>query len=266
MGSDIMKINIFGMAAVAAVLLLGLSGCGEEDGAVPEETSAAVTSAVSEAATSEVSSAAVTDAEYGFPIMPRHATELRDYTLDLEAADFTEFCEREFPDSESLDFFTQSQKDIYARSLMLVYDSCSELVLRYTGDYEQYIEENSYLFHTGITYDSFYSYLTSVYTEEAAKSFYYTFRDVDGELCYYLGGTGTNITYKGGKYSLVGINSERIDFVYNARYSLDGVVDKAEWEAGLYPDIPEWEWTVQTNIAMINTADGWRMERYPTWY
>lgn len=269
MGSDNnMHIKRIAAAVAAAAFLLGLSSCGNDGTDISAETTVSETTASVSQTEASTAVSEVRDEVYGYLIMPRHETQLKDYVLDLanEASGYSEFCETEFADNESLDFFTQSQKELYARSLILTFDSCSDIGLRYTGEYEQYIEENSYLFHTGITYDSFYSYLTSIFTEEAANAFSYTFRNEDGELCFFLGGTGTDITYSGGSYSLVGINSERIDFIYTAEYSLENVVDKAEWEAGLYPDLTEWEWKVQTSIAIVNTPNGWRMEHYPTWY
>lgn len=158
-----------------------------------------------------------------------------------------------------LDFLNDEQYDTYIRAWIFI-DNIEYFNISYTGDIPThwldengeicslyYDEEtkvpNPYMYIS--TYQSFYEYLQSVFTQEAVDEImtHSFFKIVGDELYFGYGEKGGPIDIQVGRYELMEDNDKEISFEYIVNHTHDGN-----------------EWTTSHTIKLINTDNGWRSE------
>lgn len=197
--------------------------------------------------------------------------ESREYEFDLE-----KYLER--PNSKNyllrdeLDFLSDEQYDTYIRAWIFI-DSIDYADISYVPDTSDvpthWLDENGKIFSSHYdeatntyspygyisTYQNFYEYLHSVFTQDAVDGIMSDkrFLNIDGELYFKLGEAGGFLERIEGKYELVEKNDSEVVFEYNARHIYDN--GTYGYEDGTYID------TTRT-IKLVNEGDGWRAELF----
>jgi hypothetical protein len=95
----------------------------------------------------------------------------------------------------------------------------------YTGNFNSNSDEDSGVYYYGISYESYFDYLKTVFTEDMIDKLftdYKLFVDIDGELCKVgIGDRGSDPLYDYGVYSIISTDSEKIEITLTA-YRSDG--------------------------------------------
>ena len=191
----------------------------------------------------------------------------REYEFDLD-----KFLKRSYTEKyllrDELDFLSDEQYDTYIRAWIFI-DSIDcgyigESRVPDTSDVPtNWIDENgeacgeytypSYRYVS--TYQSFYEYLQSVFTQDAVDKILSDerFLNVDGELYFAWGEAGGPLERIEDKYELVEKNDSEVIFEYNARHSYDGGI--YGYEDGTYTDITR-------TIKLAKEDGGWRAELF----
>lgn len=182
----------------------------------------------------------------------------REYEFDLD-----KFLERTYTEKyllrDELDFLNDEQYDTYIRAWIFIdsIDYADEMRVPDTSDVPtNWIDENgeicgeytypSYRYIS--TYQSFYEYLQSVFTQDAVDKILSDerFLNVDGELYFSWGEAGGYIYTTDDKYELVEKTDSEVIFEYNASHTHDG------------KNLPN----TSRTIKLINAGDGWRAELF----
>ena len=156
---------------------------------------------------------------------------------------------------------SDEQYDTYIKAWIFI-DNLEYFNIPYTGDipthfldengdvYENYFTEGAYIEHIFpyryiSTYQSFYQYLQSVFTRDAADEImsHSFFKTVGDELYFGYGEKGGPIDVQTGRYELKESSENEIIFEYIVDHYHDGN-----------------EWTTSHTIKLINTDNGWRSE------
>ncbi len=175
----------------------------------------------------------------------------RKYEFDLDKyleRGYTQYLLR-----DELDFLSDEQYNTYIKAWLFIdrMDNANGMHIPSTigvkEDWCYYHEPSLYSFYTS-TYESFYEYLRTVFTKEAAGEIMSNrhFYNADGELFYITGEAGGYIYTTDGKYELVEKNDSEVIFEYNASHTHDG------------KNLPN----TSRTIKLINTGDGWRAELF----
>ena len=163
-----------------------------------------------------------------------------------------------------LDFLSDEQYDVFIRAWIFIdmIEPLNVVSIRTTSEIpKHYLDKNgevcaSYYnsetkeyaqYEYVSTYQSFYKYLQSVFTQDAVDEIMSDrrFLTVGDELYFSIGEAGGAIDFKGGEYRLVEKNDDKVVFEYAARQEND-----------------EKEWTETHPIRLVRTADGWRSELF----
>ncbi len=184
----------------------------------------------------------------------------REYEFDLD-----KYLERSHTEQyllrDDLDFLSDEQYNTYIKAWIFIdsMDDANGSTLPQTNA----TKEDWYYYHeTGLyssyisTYESFYEYLRTVFTKEAADEIVsgVNFYNADGELFYIAGEAGGYLEKIEGKYELVEKTNSEVVFEYNARHIYDN--GTYGYEDGTYID------TTRT-IKLVSEGDGWRAELFP---
>lgn len=183
----------------------------------------------------------------------------RDYEFDLD-----KYLEREYIKyllRDELEFLSDEQYDTYIRAWIFL-DNLEYFNIPYTGDipthfldengdvYENYFTRESGIEHIFpyiyiSTYQSFYEYLQSVFTQEAVEHIMSNdcFWVVGDELYCRWGDKGGPIYFNGGEYNLIEENDSEVIFEYVAHQKNN-----------------EKEWTEMHPLKLVRTDNGWRSE------
>ncbi|MDE6596459.1 MAG: IseA DL-endopeptidase inhibitor family protein, partial [Oscillospiraceae bacterium] len=151
----------------------------------------------------------------------------REYEFDLD-----KFFERAYTEKyllrDELEFLNDEQYDTYIRAWIFIdcMDDANGSTLPSTNSVREnwcyYHETGLYSFYVS-TYESFYEYLRTVFTKEAADKIMSSkhFYNADGELFYITGEAGGYLERIEDKYELVEKNDSEVIFEYNARHIYD---------------------------------------------
>ncbi|MCM1479881.1 MAG: IseA DL-endopeptidase inhibitor family protein, partial [Muribaculaceae bacterium] len=185
----------------------------------------------------------------------------REYEFDLD-----KYFERN-PDNtkqyllrEELDFLDDEQYDTYIKAWIFIdnmdYANGSRLPVTngVDGDWCYYIQA-SLISRYVSTYESFYEFLRTVFTKEAADEIVsgVNFYNADGELFYISGEAGGYLGRIEDKYELVEKTDSEVVFEYKARQFYDGGL--YGYDDGTYIDITR-------TVKLVKEGDGWRAELF----
>ena len=258
--------------AVLAVLLC-MTGCQGNVGTGQADTEQAVlesqqtTAEVTEEQTSKITET-TTETTTSTAASEEAAEDIavsREYEFDLD-----KYLKRAYKEKyllrDKLDFLSDEQYDTYIRAWIFIdgIDYADESRVPDTSDVPtNWIDENgeacdgyiypSYRYVS--TYQSFYEYLQSVFTQDAVDKILSDerFLNVDGELYFAWGEAGGPLESIEDKYELVEKNDSEVIFEYNARHSYDGGI--YGYNDGTYID------TTRT-IKLVKEDGGWRAELF----
>ena len=254
--------------AVLAVLL-GMTGCQGNVGTGQADTAQA-------ALESQQTTAEVTTEQTSKIIETTSTTAAEEVSADIAVSreyefDLDKYLERAYTENyllrDELDFLSDEQYDTYIRALIML-DRLLYFDVPCTGDVSAYfIDENGeiseshttqelgkthiYPYYYVSTYQSFYEYLQSVFTQEAIDEIMSNdiFWTVDDELYCKLGDRGGPIYFNGGEYNLIEKNDDEVIFEYIAHQANNGN-----------------EWTETHSLKLVNTDNGWRSEFFENLY
>ncbi|MDE6710319.1 MAG: hypothetical protein K2J76_07505 [Oscillospiraceae bacterium] len=256
-----------------------LTACSNGD---TEVTEASVTTALESVSAAEQTTAAETEMkiqETEEAATEKSAEDIavsRKYEFDLEK--YIESND-EYLLRDELDFLNNEQYDTYIRAWIVV-DGIDNYFIPYTGDVQGHwldddgnfysyedcfytneagvIQRTPYPYYYVSTYQSFYEYLQSVFTPDAADKILTDGRFLisDGELyfkdIYYSNEfieKDRSIQFNGGEYNLIEKNDGEVIFEYIAHQEND-----------------EKEWTETHPIKLVHTDNGWRSEFFEHLY
>lgn len=183
----------------------------------------------------------------------------RKYEFDLD-----KYLERAYKEKyllrDELDFLNDEQYDTYIKAWIFIdsMDEANGSTLPSTNsvreDWYYYHETSLYSSYIS-TYESFYEYLRTVFTKEAADEIMSSkhFYNADGELFYIAGEAGGYLDRIEDKYELVEKNDSEVVFEYNARHIYDN--GTYGYEDGTYID------TTRT-IKLVKEDSGWHAELF----
>jgi hypothetical protein len=174
------------------------------------------------------------------------------YELNLNelSDDITKWDDYQKIESE-LSFLNRDIIEKIQLGYVLVSETIHHLVPR-TGEYNYFADEETRIFHYGIDYKSFDSYLSLLFTEEMKNQYlvHYGFlQNIDGELCEPIGDTGSNPLYDYGDYYVEYADSQRIEIVFLS-HDRDGDV--------IYEPI-------ENNIMLVNENGVWKISEFEYW-
>lgn len=240
---------LFGAILTVAVCLTSCS----KDGTEAAETFAETTSAA-KTTTAEVTKKSSEDIVIS-----------REYEFDLD-----KYLERDtynrYALRDELDFLNDEQYDTYIRALILI-DNLENLDIPHTCDMSTYyIDENGEIYgsfncneqNTGhtyyryvSTYESFYAYLRTVFTQDAADRIVSDKRFLKrgDELYFKVGDGGGMVYFDDSEYDIIKGNDGETVFEYTAYRSINGE-----------------EWTQKRSVKLVNTDNGWRSEFFENLY
>ena len=200
----------------------------------------------------------------------------REYEFDLE-----KYLERNrnYLLRDELDFLSDEQYDTYIRAWIVI-DGIDKYFIPYTGDVQGHwldddgnfysyedcfytneagvMQRTPYPYYYVSTYQSFYEYLQSVFTQDAADKILTDGRFLisDSELyfkdIYYRNefiDNDRSIQFNGGEYNLIEGNDGEIIFEYIA-----------------HQENNEKEWTDTHPLKLVHTDNGWRSELFDHLY
>lgn len=166
-----------------------------------------------------------------------------------------------------LDFLSDEQYDIYIKALIFV-DNLGNYAVPSTGNRSSYFfDENGEISESYIsnesntvhiypyfyvsTYQSFYEYLQSVFTQDAVDAIVSNerFLTLDGELYFKMGDAGGLLYFDDSEYNVIEKNDSEIVFEYIAHRLINN---------------EEWICTHQTKL--VHTDNGWRSEFFKNLY
>lgn len=159
----------------------------------------------------------------------------------------------------ALDFLTEEQNETWIKSFFIKQTdiSADNSALpygdKYTLDYYQ---------PTNISYDSFDSFIRSAFTDEAVENMLTPspFINVNGLVYWMDGARGGDISYSHSEFELVSADENAIKFKCISYHTWDTFEeDYKEGDPVNYS-------TYETDLEMIKTENGWRMEYYNLWY
>lgn len=118
---------------------------------------------------------------------------------------------------------------------------------------------------SGVSYESFYNYLSSVYTESLVDSelFKGSYKNVDGELVWLNSSGGFDITRGEIKFELVLETDSMIKIKRITNHSWSYSMSKKEFKDKNI-DGP-YEWIEEDSIIIVKTENGWRFEEFSLW-
>lgn len=253
--------------AVLTVLLC-MTGCqnnaaaGQADTEQAASGSSETTTTVTEEQTSK--SAETTTATTVTEELSEDIAVSREYEFDLD-----KYLERDRYEKYSLrnelEFLNDEQYDAYIRAWIFL-DNLEYFNIPYTGDIpSHFLDEsgeirasyydketntiNPYMYIS--TYQSFYEYLQSVFTQDAVDKImsHSFFKTVGDELYFRYGEKGGAIYFNGGEYNLIEKNDSEVIFEYIAHQKND-----------------EKEWTETHPLKLVRTDNGWRSEFFENLY
>ncbi|MDR0943592.1 MAG: IseA DL-endopeptidase inhibitor family protein [Ruminococcus sp.] len=236
------------------VIALGLSGCGTPETAEAIVTTAATTAATFEITTSAETTTTATETLITTTTEPTTTTVGRLLAYELNLNEFSDNIAGwdDYQKIESELSFLSS--DVIER-LQLGYILVSATSFTYiprTGEYNSYVDEEVGIFHYGIDYKSFDSYLSSLFTVEMKNELinnHGLIQDIDGELCMSMGDRGSNVLYDYGDYYVEYADSQRIEIVFLS-HERDGDI--------IYEPI-------KNNIVLVNENGVWKISEFEYW-
>jgi len=189
----------------------------------------------------------------------------REYKFDLDKYFECAYTEK-YSLRNELEFLSDKQYDTYIRAWIFIdgIDYANESRVPDTIDVPtHWINENGEIcteytytsYRYVSTYQSFYEYLQSVFTQDAVDIIMSDerFLNIDGELYFAWGEAGGYLEGIEDKYELVEKNGSEVVFEYNARHIYDN--GTYGYEDGTYID------TTRT-IKLVKEDGGWRAELF----
>lgn len=165
-------------------------------------------------------------------------------------------------------FLTPEQKEIWSEAYYMTSASVTGASFGLTGEYESLPRKsldgkNEYHYkRTGISYDSFYNYITTAFTEDYAKDVFLgeTYINDNGELLFQNKAREADISYRSGEFQITGSSDTIVRFRINAFYSWEGIaklgyLDKGETESH----------SEEHYFGMVKTDSGWRVNEFDFW-
>lgn len=216
-----------------------------------EQTTKSIETTVSTTAAEEVSADIAVSREYEF-----------DLDKYIEQDKYDQYLLR-----DELDFLSDEQYDTYIKALIML-DRLEYFDVPCTGDISTYFinkngaiskkrvtqelgEKHYYPYYYVSTYQSFYEYLQSVFTQEAVDKIMLNdiFWTVDDELYCEWSDRGGPLYFNGGEYNLIEKNDDEVIFEYIAHHANNGN-----------------EWTETHPLKLVHTDNGWRSEFFKNLY
>ena len=264
-----MKKSKFLSLLAVAVLICGLVGCQSDNVAIEQgkliDEVNRQTATVSKQASQDIETETtmlIRTGEKSTELTTKEFSEKialsREYEFDLEK--YIEKCDKNsWRIRDELDFLSDEQYDTYIRALIFIDETEYFIIPDTCKTPTHYIDENGELrdfyiefegyadYYYVSTYQSFYEYLQSIFTQEAVDEIMADkrFKLIGDELYYEWGEKGGPIFFQGGKYQLVEKNDNEISFEYIA-----------------YQKNDETEWTEVHPIKLVRTDNGWRSELF----
>lgn len=254
--------------AVFAVLL-GMTGCQGNVGAGQADTAQAAlesqqitTTTAAEQTTEQTSKSVETTTE---------TTAAEEVSEDIAVSREYEFDLEKYLDNhdqylirDELEFLSDEQYDTYIRAWIFIDNFEYFNIINTNKIKSHWLDDDGNVYENYFTYDetgaksilpymyistyqSFYEYLQSVFTRDAADEImsHSFFKTVGDELYFAYGERGGPIDIQTGRYELKENNGSEIIFEYIVNHTHDGN-----------------EWTTSHTIKLINTDDGWRSELF----
>ena len=264
----IMKFRIF---SAAAAILIALSFCScSNNGASPlsttttsEETNITVTADTATSETAEITTGEIIDIGESIP-----ANELEDFD-PTKTLYYEPYCDEDFNTRcPSLDFLSEDLKKLYYEASYISFLLSESAVLYFSDKYpttddwkdRPHIEINGrILYKTGISYTSFYSYLSSAFTDEylqANPCLEYTYYNNNNEVCSSFGEGGGDVSFRGITYTLLSETDKEIIFKGTALFNEEIAVGEVDNGNGTYKDY---------FYKIVKTNDGWKFSEFERW-
>jgi hypothetical protein len=191
-----------------------------------------------------------------------------EYELDLDKLRDDKYYDKYyFSLRDELYFLDDEQFEVYIRALIFISKiEFSEITIT-NSEIVRINDENNKTFVRVANYQSFYDYLQSVFIGDSVNALIsrYNLLNIDGVLCFNERYRGTLVYYKDGKYELISVTKSKISFKYCANYSFENILDYNDWEENYRSEYPQYIWTEEYNITLINTVDGWRVDKFIYW-
>lgn len=256
-----MKRKIILTLALSAILL---TACNKNSQTVQTEQNVTATEALAETAMVAENSETEYTAETSVSESSADIAVSREYEFDAEKYIDGLIYKDQWQLRSELDFLSDEQYDVFIRAWLFIdmIEPLDVVSIRTTSETPAHFldkngevcasyydrEKNEYAQYEYVsTYQSFYKYLQSVFTQDAVDEIMSDrrFLTVGDELYFSIGEAGGAIYFKGGEYRLVEKNDDEVAFEYAARQ-----------ENG------EKEWTEIYPIKLVRTKDGWRSELF----
>jgi len=159
----------------------------------------------------------------------------------------------------ALDFLTEEQNETWVKSFFIKQTdiSADNSGLPYGDKYTL-----DYYRPTNISYDSFDSFIRSAFTDEAVENMPTPspFINVNGLIYWMDGARGGDISYSHCEFELVSADENNVKFKCISYHTWDTFEeDYKEGDPVNYS-------TYETDLEMVRTENGWRMEYYDLWY
>jgi hypothetical protein len=125
--------------------------------------------------------------------------------------------------------------------------------IAYTGNFNSNLDEDSGVYYYGISYESYFDYLKSVFTEDMIDKLfadYKLFVDINGELCKVgIGDRGSDPLYDYGVYSIKSSDSEKTEITLTAYRSEGDIV----YQPSFY------------DIVLVKVDGEWKVDKFEYW-
>lgn len=235
-----------------AAIILSVTACGGQTETTTPETTAETTAAETTETTEETTSETAETTE---------ATEASEATETTEAAETTlvDYIAPQYDLTEarselSIDFLDDEQfMQFYrANQIASMFNMAASI-----SNLEEYTisETDDYKKITNVSYESFLTYINSVFTYEKTVAYLDSadspFTNVDGAVCWVDGARGGNITFKDISFELISQTDDNIKFKGIATYQDDEESD---------PYTEEYEYE------MVKQENGWNLTDFTMWY
>ncbi len=175
-------------------------------------------------------------------IFPYDKCETGVYKIEFETSYGTLSSKFFIDNTNGLDFLTDEQKEIFdkAKEITSSYFGCSSYLS------EEYAAEH--------TVEEFLAPIQEAYTDDIAVSLSrkYGYIDENGKLAATAGDRGGDITLQFVCFAPVYSDDNEVTFKY---ISIHG-----------HEDYPYFSWYEESNFHMVKTENGWRFDKFPTWY
>ncbi len=174
-------------------------------------------------------------------IFPYDKCETGIYKIEFETSYGTLSSKFFIDNTNGLDFLTDEQKEIF--------DKAKEITSSYFGC-SYYLSEEYAAEHT---VEEFLAPIREAYTDDYAYSKALgMYIDENGELAATLADRGSDITLQYVCFAPVYSDDNEVTFKF---ISIHG-----------HEDYPYFSWYEERNFHMVKTENGWRFDKFPTWY